>query len=165
MIPVMHTCLSGQQLRRGRSPDMCIFPLRRLVGVCILTWYDVCLCACVRARSRALLCARVQLGGGVAGRGREARRCSLIFWERQGGVVDPPAPFSLQLDLVEFQQLHPLTKQLFVIFPRRTNTTATRRGAPSRAEPSRAGERREDVVRGQEEEEGRDCSGLCAAHQ
>lgn len=60
--------------------------------------------------------------------GREAQLCSLIFWERQGGVVDPPAPFSLQLDLVEFQQLHPLTKQLFVIFPGRTNTTATRRG-------------------------------------
>lgn len=64
----------------------------------------------------------------VGGWGREAQRCSLIFWERQGGVVDPPAPFSLQLDLVEFQQLHPLTKQLFVIFPRRTSTTATRRG-------------------------------------
>lgn len=64
----------------------------------------------------------------VWGWGREAQHCSLIFWERQGGVVDPPAPFSLQLDLVEFQQLHPLTKQLFVIFPRRTSTTATRRG-------------------------------------
>lgn len=60
--------------------------------------------------------------------GREARLCSLIFWEQQGGVVDPPAPFSLQLDLVGFQQLHPLTKHLFVIFPRRTNTTATSRG-------------------------------------
>lgn len=35
---------------------------------------------------------------------------------------------SLQLDLVGFQQLHPFTKQLFVISPRRTNTTATRRG-------------------------------------
>lgn len=61
------------------------------------------------------------------GEGRH-RLCSLIFWEQQGGVVDPPAPFSLQLDLVGFQQLHPLTKHLFVIFPRRTNTTATRRG-------------------------------------
>ena len=59
--------------------------------------------------------------------GREAQLCSLIFWERQGSVVDPPAPFSLQLDLVGFQQLHPLTKHLFVIFPRRTNTTANRR--------------------------------------
>lgn len=127
MIPVMHTCLSGQQLRRGRSPDMCIFPLRCLVGVCILTWYDVCLCACVRACARARSCVRVC----ATGWGREARRCSLIFWERRGGVVDPPAPFSLQLDLVEFQQLHPLTKQLFVIFPRRTNTTATRRGEQS----------------------------------
>lgn len=63
------------------------------------------------------------VGGGREG----AQLCSPIFWERQGGVVDPPAPFSLQLDLVEFQQLHPLTKHLFVIFPRRTNTTATRR--------------------------------------
>ena len=64
----------------------------------------------------------------VSVRGREARLSSLIFWEQQGGVVDPPAPFSLQLDLVGFQQLHPLTKHLFVIFPRRTNTTATSRG-------------------------------------
>lgn len=24
----------------------------------------------------------------------EAQLCSLIFWERSGGVVDPPAPFS-----------------------------------------------------------------------
>lgn len=60
--------------------------------------------------------------------GRVAKLCSLIFWEQQGGVVDPPALFSLQLDLVRFQQLHPLTKRFFVIFPRRTNTTATRRG-------------------------------------
>lgn len=74
------------------------------------------MCCCV------FVCARVPVWG------RESQLCSLIFWEQQGGVVDPPAPFSLQLDLVGFQQLHPLTKHLFVIFPRRTNTTATRRG-------------------------------------
>lgn len=43
--------------------------------------------------------------------------CSLIFWERRGHVVDPPAPISLQLDLVVFQQLQPLTKHVFVIRP------------------------------------------------
>ncbi len=43
--------------------------------------------------------------------------CSLIFWERRGRVVDPPAPISLQLDLVAFQQLQPLTKHVFVIRP------------------------------------------------
>lgn len=45
------------------------------------------------------------------------RECSLIFWERRGRVVDPPAPISLQLDLVAFQQLQPLTKHVFVIRP------------------------------------------------
>lgn len=34
------------------------------------------------------VCAGVRVGG------REAQLCSLIFWERSGGVVDPPAPFS-----------------------------------------------------------------------
>lgn len=38
------------------------------------------------------VCAGVSLGGG--GWRREAQLCSLIFWERSGGVVDPPAPFS-----------------------------------------------------------------------
>lgn len=56
----------------------------------------------------------------------EGRDCSPIFWEQRGHAVDPPAPFSLQLDLVGFRQLHPLTKLFFVISLRRTHTTVTR---------------------------------------
>lgn len=33
-------------------------------------------------------------GGGRGSWKTEAQLCSLIFWERSGGVVDPPAPFS-----------------------------------------------------------------------
>ena len=95
----------------------------------------MCVCVCVCVRVCVCVC--------VCGWGREAQLCSLIFWEQQGGVVDPPAPFSLQLDLVEFQQLHPLTKHLFVIFPRRTNTTATRRGEEEGGGKMDSGDERE----------------------
>lgn len=112
---VQHTCMSGQYFHWGCPFDMCILLCSCFVGVncaCILTW---CKRLCVRrledGNSYVCVCLLVW--------GKEAQLCSLIFWEQQGGVVDPPAPFSLQLDLVGFQQLHPFTKHLFVIFPRR----------------------------------------------
>lgn len=56
-----------------------------------------CIYTCLFVRAPGVggaprVCAGVRVGG--RGRRREAQLCSLIFWERSGGVVDPPAPFS-----------------------------------------------------------------------
>lgn len=54
----------------------------------------VCACAWVRWGGRpedVRSCVHAWVGGCWK---TEAQLCSLIFWERSGGVVDPPAPFS-----------------------------------------------------------------------
>lgn len=43
---------------------------------------------------RLCICAWVGGWGGGGCWKTKAQLCSLIFWERSGGVVDPPAPFS-----------------------------------------------------------------------
>lgn len=62
-------------------------------------YLHVCLCVCLSKVGRGMCGhACVHGRGGGVGVGRcwktEAQLCSLIFWERSGGVVDPPAPFS-----------------------------------------------------------------------
>lgn len=73
---------------------------------------------------------RACMAGGLGWVGVGRRRHSSAAWYSGNGRVALLTHLlpSLQLDLFGFQQLHPFTKQLFVIFPRRTNTTATRRG-------------------------------------
>lgn len=88
---------------RAAFGDPCIFCRRALTTqmmpylrgwLCL--YLHMFVCACTGGGGGApRVCAGVRVGG-VGGRGwrREAQLCSLIFWERSGGVVDPPAPFS-----------------------------------------------------------------------